>query len=327
MVRPTDYLTRAEISRLNRRSTWKGLAAIAWSWGWIGACLAAFCVHPGVLTFLVGWVIVSGRHLGLAILMHDAAHRPLLPSKKWNDRLGAWLAAYPMMTDMQVYRSIHLKHHKATWTEDDPDLSLATALPVTRASFRRKMIRDLTGRTGWQRYRFIARVSAGLSGNGKGLEGATLRSVLTRFARRQYGFLISNAALLAAVSAAGHPEAFFLLWWLPALTGYSVVLRIRNIAEHAVIADPVDPLRNTRTTLAPFWLRFILAPYNVNYHLEHHLFMSVPWYNLPKAHRLLREKGILDRAEVAASYLEVLRKATSAGRDGGPRRPTREAYV
>jgi fatty acid desaturase len=118
--------------------------------------------------------------------------------------------------------------------------------------------------------------------------------------------------LLALLCLAGIPEAYLLVWWLPALTGYQVVLRLRSIAEHACVPDPSDPLRRTRTTLAPAWLRFFLAPHHVNYHLEHHLFMTVPHYNLPRAHRLLRELGVLDRAEVAPSYARVLRVATNA---------------
>jgi fatty acid desaturase len=255
---------------------------------------------------------MSGRHLALAILMHEGAHFLILRNKRWNDAIGSWLTAYPTMVNMHVYRSIHLQHHKATWTDADPDLGLATPFPITRDSMWRKIFRDLTGRTGLERYKMIARLSAGLSPKGKGLEGTPLRVAAKNFAQRQAGFLITNALLFAGIASFGRWEAFFLLWWLPALTGYSLVLRLRSIAEHAVPTDRNDELLHTRTTLAPFWLRFFIAPHHVNYHLEHHLFMFVPHYNLPKAHRMLREAGVLDRAEVAPSYLDVLRRASAA---------------
>ena len=76
---------------------------------------------------------MSGRHLALAILMHEAAHGLLLRNKPWNDRIGQWLTAYPTMADTLLYRRAHFQHHKHTWTEQDPDLGLATALPVSRA--------------------------------------------------------------------------------------------------------------------------------------------------------------------------------------------------
>ncbi len=78
--------------------------------------------------------------------------------------------------------------------------------------------------------------------------------------------------------------AYPLLWLLPFLTWQMVITRIRNIAEHAVVPDSNDPLRNTRTTRANFLERLFIAPYYVNYHLEHHLLYYVPCYNLPRVH-------------------------------------------
>ena len=89
------------------------------------------------------------------------------------------------------------------------------------------------------------------------------------------------------------------------------VTRIRNIAEHACVPDNDDRLRNTRTTEANWLERLLVAPYFVNYHLEHHLLVSAPAYNLPKAHRLLLAKGLGPRMEVRPGYLSVLKLATS----------------
>ena len=305
------YLSKEQLAELRRIRPLHSLGAVLWTWAWIFGCFALFATHPGVITFLITWVIMSSRHLALAILMHEAAHGLLLRNKTWNDRIGQWLTAYPSMADMLLYRRSHFHHHRHTWTEQDPDRSLAEALPVSRASFRRKMLRDLTGQTGLKRYRVFVRFAAGLDPRKRGLEGKPWTSVLWTFARSQRGVLITNAALFGGLCLAGSPETYFLVWWLPLLTGYSVVLRIRSIAEHSCVVDKAHPLLNTRTTLAPAWLRFLLAPHNVNYHLEHHLFMTVPHSNLAKAHRWLREAGVLAHAEVAPSYRHVLRLATS----------------
>jgi fatty acid desaturase len=311
-----SYLDREQLAELKRLDSWRGLGSVAWSWSVIVACFGLYVCRPGPITFLIGFVIISGRHLALAILMHEAAHYLILPNRRDNDRIGQWLLAQPIMLDLSAYRQIHFQHHKATWTDADPDLGLAKPFPITRWSFARKVLRDLTGRTGFKRYRMIARLSAGLSPFGRGLEGTPLGVAVARFCRRQKGFLIANAVLLLAFSLLGHPEAFVLLWWLPALSGYSLVLRLRSIAEHAAVSDPGDELKQTRTTLVPFWLGFFIAPHHVNYHLEHHLFMFIPHYRLPRAHRLLREAGVLERAEVAPSYFEVLRRATSLAPTG-----------
>lgn len=312
LVDASDYLPKEQLAELRRIDPLRSLGALAFTWAWIAACLALYVVYPSPLSVAIAWPIMSGRHLALAILMHEGAHGLLLRNKIWNDRVSQWLTAHPTMADTLLYRRAHFQHHRHTWTDQDPDLGLATALPVSPASFRRKMIRDLTGQTAYARYRVLVRFAAGLTPHGRGLEGKSLLQALRTFASNQRGFLATNALLLAGLALAGRPEAYLLVWWLPAWTGYSVVLRIRSIAEHACVGDPRDPLRQTRTTLAPAWVRFFLAPHHVNYHLEHHLFMTVPHYNLPRAHRALAAAGVLTRAEIAPNYRQVLRRAASA---------------
>jgi hypothetical protein len=71
-------------------------------------------------------------------------------------------------------------------------------------------------------------------------------------------------------------------------------------------------LRNTRTTAAGPLARALLAPYWVNYHLEHHLLIFVPCWKLPQAHALLLAKGYGARMEIASGYGAVLSRATGA---------------
>ncbi len=96
------------------------------------------------------------------------------------------------------------------------------------------------------------------------------------------------------------------------LTTHTLVTRIRFIAEHALTPDQDDPLRNTRTVLPSWWERLLIVPNRLNFHLEHHLLMTVPHYNLARMHRLLRDRGALDHACVERSYPSVLRRASSA---------------
>jgi fatty acid desaturase len=248
--------------------------------------------------------VIGGRQLGLAVLMHEAAHRTLLSDRRWNDVVGNWLCAYPVWSDLHPYRPYHLQHHAKTWTEEDPDLPLATPFPVSKRSLRRKIWRDLSGQTGWKRLRATMRRDLGRSrGRVKRNFDAGLSAL--------HGVLITNALLVAILFLAGHPE-LYLLWVGAWLTTYSLAMRIRSIAEHGMIPDPADPLGQTRTTLARWWERLLLAPNRVNYHLEHHLVMTVPHYNLPRMHRLLRQRGVLKDACVTTGYLRVLQLASAA---------------
>ena len=62
---------------------------------------------------------------------------------------------------------------------------------------------------------------------------------------------------------------------------------VRSWAEHA-LTRPGDPLTCTRTVTSNRVVSFLMC--NLNYHLEHHLFPGVPWYNLPALHALLADE-------------------------------------
>ncbi|MFN5082820.1 MAG: fatty acid desaturase, partial [Brevundimonas sp.] len=97
----------------------------------------------------------------------------------------------------------------------------------------------------------------------------------------------------------------------PMATSFPFVTRIRNIAEHACVEGSADDaFRAARTTRASWWERAFIAPYWVNFHAEHHLFMHVPCWKLPRLHRLISSKPEGVRMVVAPGYLSVLRLAT-----------------
>jgi fatty acid desaturase len=313
MLRVSDILTGDEIAALRRRSNWVGAALVLHAWALILGAMAVFALWPNPLTFLAATMVIGGRQLGIAILMHDAAHGLLFANRRVNDWVGQWLCAYPVATDLHLYRPYHLTHHRRTQQADDPDLVLSAPFPITRASLRRKIIRDLTGVTGFQRRKAQFREAWGPAELSRGER-------IRRLGSRLGGALIVNLVLFAGLASLGYWWLYPLLWLLPMLTWYQLVSRIRNIAEHAVVPDNDDPLRNTRTTLASPLVRLLLAPYWVNYHLEHHLLIFVPCWQLPAAHRLLLAKGFGARMELRRSYREVLRLATSALADGSGRR-------
>jgi fatty acid desaturase len=298
-----EALSAAERRELLAIRAWRAWLSLAIDWGLIGAAFALVAVAPNPLTVLLAIVIIGGRQLGLAILMHEAAHRILFRHRGLNDWVGNWLCAYPIYLDVRPYRNYHLKHHAKTWTPEDPDLPLATPFPITRASLRRKAWRDLAGRTGWKRFVYTLKGDIGMS------PGLGIRTDLPGWQSFR-GMVVTNVALLGLLALAGH-AALYLLWVAAWLTTYSLVTRIRSIAEHAMIPDRDDELRNTRTTLARWWERLLIAPNRVNYHLEHHLLMTVPHYHLPRMHRLLRARGVLGSACVVTGYPEVLRVASS----------------
>lgn len=310
-VDPRTLVSPGELVQLRRRSTVWGVAMIASAWAIIAAAIAlvAWTPHPALwlVTVPLAIAVIGSRQLGLAILMHEGAHGGLSSKPSLNLWLSQWLCAYPVFTDTLAYREYHFRHHAHAQTGRDPDLHLSAKFPVTRASLRRKLWRDITGSTGLQQRR--AQLRAGM-GDPAWPAGQRLR----RFGQRLGRPFAVNAAIFAIMAAAGVWWAYPLLWLVPMLTWYQLVTRVRNIAEHSLLDVDGDPLRVARTTHAGWIERLFFAPYWVNYHAEHHLIMYVPCYRLPALHRAMARSGMVERLVVDSGYRPVL--AAAAARAG-----------
>lgn len=281
------------------------------NYGLIAASMALVAYFLNVFTVVLALFLIGARQLGLAVVMHESAHYTLFNNRKLNDLVGNWLAGYPIYLSANMYRAHHLEHHAKTWTDGDPDLPLATAFPVSKASMARKVMRDLLGITGLKKligttYLVIKVI------RGEAVDSGTLPLRMERrlAARMLVGTVVTNLILFGTLWSLGHP-LLYLLWFGAWMTTNNLVARIRSIAEHAVVPDPSEPIGQTRTVRAGWLERLFIAPNCVQYHLEHHLVMTVPHYNLPRFHAMMRERGLLEGACVADNYAEVLRLAVT----------------
>ena len=185
---------------------------------------------------------------------------------------------------------------------------LSAPFPVSPASLRRKLIRDLTGQTFFKQ-RVLLPLAKPRSSSPTAESAHDYESIVT--GRSVLPFLAFNAVLLAGFIAAGVWWAFFVLWLLPMATWFPMVTRLRNIAEHACVeGSSADPFRAARTTKASLWERAFIAPYWVNFHAEHHLFMHVPCWKLPRLHSAIHAKPQAEAMEIAPSYASVLKAVT-----------------
>jgi fatty acid desaturase len=302
-IRPHDVFTDEEWQALSARQAWRGPLLVLHGWAIIAGAMALFAIFPNPLTFVIAVMLVGARQLGLAILMHEAAHGALHPNRRINDFLGHWLCAAPVGAHLDSYRTYHLKHHKYVQQEEDPDLVLSAPFPTTKDSIRRKLIRDITGQTFFKQ-RFSGQLSQFQMSKAAKKQAQVVTS---RTGVRDH--LLVNVALFAVLALIGYWWLYPVIWVVALATWFPMVTRIRNIAEHACVPDSEDPLAHARTTHASWWERLLIAPYWVHYHSEHHAFMHLPCYRLPQAHKMLQAKGHGARIPQAGSYLEILKMA------------------
>ncbi len=256
------------------------------------AVWSPWVVIPAVL-------IIASRQQACFVLAHDAAHYRLFKSRVLNDLVGCTLAA-PVGISMRTYRVLHRLHHNHLYSPQDPDMPLHGGYPRGRSYLLKKLLIDLTGRTAPKTIAYFLGAPAINDENpsrNRPLHDTT--PALRQAARRDRWLVIGfhiGALLLAAIS--GHLAAYLILWILPLCTVLQALLRFRAICEHGAVRNQNSPLLAARTNLGPKWQRWFLFPYNVNYHIEHHLYPAIPHYNLPACHKELIRRGILEGAEV-----------------------------
>jgi fatty acid desaturase len=295
----SDYLTKDEVKFFTSKSDFHGWRLLLGNWLAIVLIFVLVGQYTNPLTVLLAIVLLGGRQLGLSVLMHECGHRSLFRTAQLNDFLGQWFCALPVMNDMPSYARGHLVHHKNAGTQDDPDLGNYRAYPISPDSFKRKISRDLTGRTGIKILAFIARGTASAMSSER-------RTSNTPF----YQQLAVQLTIFAVLALCGMAWGY-LLWAVAYMTSFMLVIRLRQIAEHAAVPDlyDPDPRRNTRTVIARWWERALLAPNGVNFHMEHHFMASVPCYRLKALHRHLQDRQALTEVPDTIGYAAVFREA------------------
>ena len=270
-------------------STWLQTVAIAIAAVWVN--------HPAM--WLLAIVLMGRAHAQFAALMHEAAHRMLFRNRKLNDWVGRWLVGYVGFTPIDGYRRGHMAHHRQEFGPDEPDIALYRGYPITRASLRRKLTRDVSGRTGWKLFKGLVRA---------------VRSE-DPIARKQARSIVAvQLVIIIICTAFGRPWLWLVLWFLPYLTVWRVINRLRSIAEHGGMERSDDRRNTTHSVRQHFFARFLVVPYWIGWHLAHHVDSGVPMRNLPRLHRELVAGGYVTNELEYRSY-PALWKALSSRPD------------
>jgi fatty acid desaturase len=294
-------LPKELLAQFTRRSAWKASAPILMDVAVIALAVAAALAYWFSLPLTILAVIVIGsRQHALFVIAHDAAHYLLYANRTVNDLVGR-AAATVQGLSMCTYRVIHRLHHNNLYGELDPDTALHGGYPRGRAYLVKKLLKDLSGLTAWKTYAYFLGGAPALNTSTQ----VALRPLddtsekLRGDAKRDRNVVIAFHVLaLAGFAWSGYLVQYLVLWILPLVTVVQALLRLRAIAEHGATQDFSSPLTAARTNRAPAWLEWLVFPHHVNYHIEHHLYASVPHYHLPALHREMQARGVLEGAEV-----------------------------
>jgi fatty acid desaturase len=285
----TNLITPSDLRRLTELKPWIPVTATLIHWGLILAAWTMVALWPNVLTFCIAFIVIGVNFYGLFIIMHDGLHRRLFQSAALNDLWNDLTMTASIGAITRINRRNHMTHHQVTCLENDPD--------------RFKYVHDDKD--------VVLPFMAFLSGFSPLLQ--TVANVFFRRSRRKADaaegptepaepYRARDILLLAAwqVSLIGG-LTWFIGWWAYPLLWlaptYALAYRadlVRVFCEHSMMVSDADADASMRLiTYESSWLeKPFFAPHNMNYHMAHHLWPSIPYYNLPEADRLIRASEI-----------------------------------
>lgn len=300
----------ARIQRLAVRSQAKTVFWITALWAYIFSLIAllrllvsnetAWCLLPALPLLL----LLAGAQHAMLVLMHDAAHGRLFRNRRINDAVSNLFLSWPLLVSTESYRRAHMAHHKHLNTADDPDYRRKAGLkiwtfPKSRKAWAGCIALHVLGVGTWDLIKQLT--------NGQNARQSTERHPSEKNAAHYakaaargtyYVAVISLVLLLVDASVLA-------LWFLAAFWMLPTLLYIRSVAEHFGLSMK-DELSSSRNVHACWLTRLTLAPFNVNFHLDHHLFPGVPWHRLPELHALLGNvPAYRARSRMTTGYLSM----------------------
>lgn len=235
-----------------------------------------------------------------AQIVHGSDHSGLFVNPDWNIYAGK-LAGYFLGYTRDGHKAAHNEHHLYLNTERDADRVWCRPEAKVGAIVR-GWLDDFFLISGFKRYwQYAFDRSAAKSGTPvKQAVSGKLVALLSLWPAA-----LLHAVILLTYWKTSGPQYYFLLYVLPLATLYPAQIRLRSNVEHGF--DPGfqpqnDAQRKVTRSIKANWLeRFVMAPLFIEYHYEHHVLPSMPYYNAPAMRALLAEKGI--QVPVANGYL------------------------
>lgn len=280
-------LSPEELKNLNILKPWKTMGDIALVWMTILSSL--YLCHVTLWFLPVAIPLIASRLHALTLIMHDGAHYLIHKNEKINDIVSNFFCSFPLMLSTEVYRKTHWKHHQFTQTMKDPNYVIMQReevwhYPKPENEVKKLLVKDLFLLGMGDHMKILKDWQ--LLPNLK--EASTLEKVL---------FPVYMTLVVSLVFWGGLWKEFLILQ--AGAFFINPLARMRAMSEHAHYEsegqDRVHKLEETPTINAGMIERYFFAPFNTNRHLEHHLYPTIPYYNLELAHAIVSASDTYQR--------------------------------
>jgi len=277
--------------------TWQFVKALLMNWLIIAVTVVGYIAVDSYWLLPLAMIIIGTRQHSLAILAHEGVHGNIMRNRKKNNFVAKWFCAYPVGLNFDDYKYTHLQHHRHVSDAYDPDYQFFQKLhsiPSEKSFYLKFFTQLILGGGFYEMLRFKQTMKK----NNPKAKALGFDNILEA--------LLVIFLLIGWFSGNWHPLINYLcLWILPFGIVTYPINSFRAMLEHYGLpaAPKEDKLRQSRSIKASFWERCLFAPCHVNFHLEHHLYENVPFYNLPKLNQsLLAIERFKESAPVYDTY-------------------------
>ena len=268
-------------------------------WLLMVAAWTAVAWRPEWWMVAVAFPVVGSAYYGLFIIGHDGMHRRLFATRWLNDLWNDVFCQGAIGAVTHVNNRNHLRHHQHLATEDDPDRHKHACFNKVDHDQLIGFISGISGlaRTVLHVFRPGAQPARRAVEESEG--GYTGRDVVIVLGVQLALFL----GLTMGVGAWAYP----VLWLAPVYLFTYLADNFRSFAEHSwPRQDRVSDDHRLITYLANPIECWFIAPNHMNFHAAHHLWPSIPYYNLPIADREIRRHPAAGELEWRRSYVGYL---------------------
>jgi fatty acid desaturase len=280
-------LKRDELRDLNRLRFRRVVGDTLFLWAQIFASWAVAANTHYTWLIILCACFAGNRYYSLYIIGHDGLHRRIHNDPKINDLWTDIFLIGPLGAVVHRNRRNHMIHHSALATDSDPDKY------------------KYCGRQGQNKTRFYASFSA-IPFLWRALRNVYLRrtdipqstAAINSYNMRDVAILLTvQLSLLTGLTCLFGWWGFFAMWLIPVYIFTFCADMARVFCEHSIPKRDSEGLFPDRlvTFRSNILERTFFAPMNMNHHVAHHLWPSIPYYNLPTATALL-EKNLHDEA-------------------------------
>lgn len=273
------------------------LFVYGWSAGWSALAICA--------TYFVYATLYCGP---ADSRWHEAGHGTAFKTR-WCNELLYLLASFQVLRRPTRWRWSHARHHTDTLvTGRDPEI--AAPLPFDILGSLLNLFAIKNGPI--ELIAAVRNACGHISAEEKSFVPETEWPKMVREAR----IWVLIYALLIGTAVAMHSWLPLLLLGLPPGMLGAWLYNYTGYTQHAGLPENVlDHRLNCRTVYMNPLLRFLY--WNMNYHIEHHMFPMVPYHALPRLHTAIKNDCPPPYPSTIAAYREILPAMIRQARDPG----------